>query len=135
MTPLPFVVGRISYPRCLQDNSTGDRVRLPNLSPEPLITMAYTARTSTATLAPSTQTGLSARAFYVGLDVEYGCTVQHVQPPDVDVRVPDPEHLHDRHPIGLGLRGEQVLNTPISLPWCPDVCRRNSGENPGLRWK
>src|SRR5215212_86857 len=38
-------------------------------------------------------------------------------------------------PTGLGLMGEQVLNTPVSLPWCDDVCRRNSGENPGLRWK
>src|SRR5215212_3391573 len=47
-----------------------------------------------ATLAPSTQAALSARGFYVGLDVEYGCTVQHVQPPHVDIRVYDPEHLH-----------------------------------------
>jgi hypothetical protein len=38
-------------------------------------------------------------------------------------------------PIGLGLRGEQMLNTPVSMPWCPEVCRSNSGENPGLRWK
>src|SRR5215218_2670362 len=76
-----------------------------SLPPEPLITMAYTARTSTATLAPSTQTALSARAFYVGLDVEYGRAVQHIQSPNVDVRVPDPEHLHHRHPDWVGSEG------------------------------
>src|SRR5829696_3029490 len=38
-------------------------------------------------------------------------------------------------PIGLGLMGEQMLNTPISLPSRPDVCRRNSREKTGLRWK
>jgi len=43
-------------------------------------------------------TALSARVFYVGLDVEYGRSVQHVQPPDVDARAPGPEHLQDRHP-------------------------------------
>jgi hypothetical protein len=29
-------------------------------------------------------------------------------------------------PTGLGLMGEQVLNTPVSLPCCPDVCQRYS---------
>jgi hypothetical protein len=38
-------------------------------------------------------------------------------------------------PIGLGLMGEQVLNTLVTLPVCPEVCRRNWGEFPGLRWK
>ena len=36
-------------------------------------------------------------------------------------------------PIGLGLTGEQMLNTPVSLPVWPDVCRSSSGENPELR--
>ena len=38
-------------------------------------------------------------------------------------------------PIGLNLMGEHVLSTLASVPWCPDLCRRNAGENPGLRWK
>ena len=38
-------------------------------------------------------------------------------------------------PIGLGLRGEQVPNTPVSLPVCPEVCRSNPAEKSGLRWK
>ena len=46
-----------------------------------------------------------------------------------------PSTLTTDIPTGLGLMGEQVLNTPVVLPVCPDVWRRNSGENPGLRWK
>jgi hypothetical protein len=38
-------------------------------------------------------------------------------------------------PIGLGLTGEQMLNTPISLPLCPHVCWSISEEKAGLLWK
>ena len=38
-------------------------------------------------------------------------------------------------PIGFGLTGEQVSNTPVSLPVWPDVCRSESAEKFGLRWK
>ena len=41
----------------------------------------------------------------MGLDVEYGRAVQHVQPPDVDARVPGPEYLQDGHPDRVGSNG------------------------------
>ena len=41
----------------------------------------------------------------MGLDVEYGRAVQHVQPPDVDARAPGPEYLQDGHPDRVGPNG------------------------------
>ena len=78
--------------------------RPPNRLSEPLTTLAHIARASTKplALAPTTQTILSLRAFYVGLDVDDGRAIKHVQPPDVDVCALGPEHLQDGHPDRVG---------------------------------
>ena len=53
----------------------------------------------------------------MGLDVEYERAVQHIQPPDVYVRVSYSDHLHDRHPDWVGSDGrtgaEHAHLTPV----------------------
>ena len=53
----------------------------------------------------------------MGLDVEYGRAVQHIQPPDVDVRDSYSDHLHDRHRDWVGSDGrtgaEHAHLTPV----------------------
>ncbi len=53
----------------------------------------------------SYSTVMIALVFYVGLDVEYGSAVRHVQPPDTNGRVFDLQHFQDRHTDGVGPDG------------------------------
>lgn len=64
----------------------------------------------------SYSTVMIALVFYVGLDVEYGSAVQHIQSSDTNGRASNSEHLQNRHADGVGSDGRAGTENTHFLP-------------------
>lgn len=83
----------------------------------------------------SYSTVMTALVFYVGLDVEYGSAVQHIQSSDTNGRASNSEHFQNRHANGVGSDGRAGTENTHFLPAVRGSLSEEPRREPGALMK